>query len=183
MTKFAHFIHVKVSYSAEEYAKLYVREIVRLHGVPLSIILDRGPQFTSQFWKSFQKGLGTKVMVHEAVEKIRVIRERLRTAQSRQKSYVDVRRRDLEFDVHDWVYLKISPMKGVMRFGKKGKLSPRFVDPYEILRRASKVAYELDLPNELALVHPVFHVSMLNKCIRDPSTTVFLEGLEIGICG
>ncbi|WMV57916.1 hypothetical protein MTR67_051301 [Solanum verrucosum] len=78
--------------------------------------------------------IGTE-LVHEAMEKDRLIRERLRTAQSRQNSYDDVRRRDLEFDVHDWVYLKISPMKGVMRFGKKGKLSPRYVGPYQILRR------------------------------------------------
>ncbi|WMV58600.1 hypothetical protein MTR67_051985 [Solanum verrucosum] len=70
-------------------------------------------------------------------------------------------------------------MKSVMRFGKKGKLSPRFVGPSEILWRVGKVAYELDLPNELPLVHPVFHVSMLKKCIGDPSTIVPLEGLEI----
>ncbi|WMV49376.1 hypothetical protein MTR67_042761 [Solanum verrucosum] len=66
-------------------------------------------------------------LVYEAIEKVRLIRSRLRTAQSRHKSYADVRRRDLEFEVNDWVYLKISPMKGVMRFGKKGKLSPRYV--------------------------------------------------------
>ncbi|WMV25472.1 hypothetical protein MTR67_018857 [Solanum verrucosum] len=70
--------------------------------------------------------------------------------QSRQTSYADVRRRDL--DVHDWVYLRISPMKGVMRFRKKGKLSPCYVGPYEILRRVGKIAYELELPNELASV-------------------------------
>ncbi|WMV24807.1 hypothetical protein MTR67_018192 [Solanum verrucosum] len=102
-------------------------------------------------------------LVYEAIEKAQLIRERLKMTQSRQKSYADVRRRDLEFDVHDWVYLKISPMKGVMRFHKKGKLSPRYVGPHQILRSIGKVAYELDLPNELASVHPVFHVSMLKK--------------------
>ncbi|WMV24634.1 hypothetical protein MTR67_018019 [Solanum verrucosum] len=100
-------------------------------------------------------------------------------AQSRQKSYIDARRRDLEFEVHDWVYVKILPMKGVMKFGKKGKLSPRFVGPYKILRRVGKVAYELDLPNELASVHPVFHVFMSKKCIGNPTSIVSLEGLEI----
>ncbi|KAH0714923.1 hypothetical protein KY284_007828 [Solanum tuberosum] len=215
MTKSAYFIPVKVSYSAEDYAKLYLREMVRLHVVPLSIIFDRGTQFTSQFWKSFQKGLGTKVklsmtvhpqtegqaehtiqtledmfrsfvinfkgpkLVHEAIKKIHLIRERLETAQSWQKSYADVRRRDLEFDVRDWVYLKISPMKGVMRFGKKWKLSPRFVGLYEILKRVGKVAYELDLSNELASVHLVFHVSMLKKCVGDTTSIVSLEGLEV----
>ncbi|WMV46596.1 hypothetical protein MTR67_039981 [Solanum verrucosum] len=100
-------------------------------------------------------------------------------AQSRQKSYADVRRRDLEFDIHDWVYLKISPMKGIMRFGKKGKLSPRYLGPYQILRHVGKVAYELDLPTELASVHPAFHVSMLKKCVGDPTSIVPLEGLGV----
>uniref|UniRef100_A0A0V0GSD7 Putative ovule protein n=1 Tax=Solanum chacoense TaxID=4108 RepID=A0A0V0GSD7_SOLCH len=108
-------------------------------------------------------------LVNEAIEKIRLIRGRSRTTQSRQKSYANVRRRDLESEVNDWVYLKISPMKSVMRFGKKGKLSPRYVVPYQTLKCIGKVAYELDLPNELALVHPVFHVSMLKKCIGDPA--------------
>ena len=84
-------------------------------------------------------------LVFEAMEKVRLIRERLKSAQSRQKSYSDNRRKDIEFEVNDWVYLKISPMKGVMRFGKKGKLSPRYIGPYRILRRVGKVAYELDL--------------------------------------
>ncbi|WMV45529.1 hypothetical protein MTR67_038914 [Solanum verrucosum] len=91
----------------------------------------------------------------DALEKVKMIRERLKTAQSRQKSYADVRRRALEFKVGDWVYLKVSPMKGVVRFGKKGKLSPRYVGPYEITRRVGKVAYELGLPKEMELVHPI----------------------------
>ncbi|KAH0644862.1 hypothetical protein KY284_032746 [Solanum tuberosum] len=117
--------------------------------------------------------------VYEAIEKVRLIRERLKMAQSRQKSYVDVRRRELEFEIGDWVYLKISSMNGVMRFGKKGKLSPQFVGPYQILKRIGKVAYELDFPNELAPVHPVFHVSMLKKCIGDPVSIIPLEGLGV----
>ncbi|WMV24572.1 hypothetical protein MTR67_017957 [Solanum verrucosum] len=87
-------------------------------------------------------------LVYEAIGKFRLIRERLRMTQIQQKSYADNRRRDLEFEVGDWVYLKISPMKGVMRFGKKGKLSPRFVGPYQVLKRIGKLSYELDLPNE-----------------------------------
>ncbi|WMV13835.1 hypothetical protein MTR67_007220 [Solanum verrucosum] len=96
--------------------------------------------------------------------------ERLKTAQSQQKSYADVRRSHLKFDVHDWVYLNISPMKGVMSFGKKRKLSLLYVGPYQILRGIDKVAYELELPNELALVHPVFHVFVLKKCVGDPTS-------------
>ncbi|WMV46562.1 hypothetical protein MTR67_039947 [Solanum verrucosum] len=100
-------------------------------------------------------------------------------AQGRQKSYADVRKKDFEFEISNWVYLKISPMKGVMRFGKKGKLSTRYIGLYQILIRVGKVAYELDLPNDLATVHPVFHVSMLKKCVGDPTSIVPLEGLGV----
>ena len=102
-------------------------------------------------------------LVLDAMEKVRMIREKLKKAQSRQKSYSDVRRRDLEFEVNDWVYLKVSSMKGVVRFGKKGKLSPRYVGPYRIVKRVGSVAYELELPLEMSMVHPVFHVSILRK--------------------
>ncbi|WMV54410.1 hypothetical protein MTR67_047795 [Solanum verrucosum] len=85
------------------------------------------------------------------MEKVKVIQERLKTAQSRQKSYTDVRRRELEFEVDDWVYLKVSPMKGVKKFGKKGKLSP-YIGPYRISKRVGSVAYELELPQELAIL-------------------------------
>ena len=118
-------------------------------------------------------------MVYQAMEKVKSIQERLRTAQSRQKSYADVRRRDLEFSVDDWVFLKVSPMKGVMRFGKKGKLSPRYIGPYRILRKVGLVAYELELPQELAAVHPVFHVSMLKKCVGDPSLVVPADAITV----
>ncbi|WMV33225.1 hypothetical protein MTR67_026610 [Solanum verrucosum] len=100
-------------------------------------------------------------------------------AQSQQKSYAEVRRRDLEFEIGDWVYWKISPMKGVMMFSKRGKLSPRYVGPYQILQHIGKVAYELDLHNNLASVHPIFHVSMLKKCIGDPIFIIPIEGLGV----
>src|SRR5687767_7918490 len=119
-------------------------------------------------------------LVHDAMEKVKCIRERKKTAQDRQRSYQDNRRRDLEFEVGDLVYLKVSPMKGVMRFGKKGKLSPMYVGPYKILKKVGSVAYEVELPSELAKVHPVFHVSMLRKFIGDidsivPSKDVLIE--------
>ncbi|WMV58358.1 hypothetical protein MTR67_051743 [Solanum verrucosum] len=85
-------------------------------------------------------------LVHQAMEKVKVIQERLRTAQSRQKSYTGVRRKELEFEVDDWVYLNVSPMKGVMRFGKKGNLSPRYIGPYWLFKRIGNVGYELELP-------------------------------------
>src|SRR5688572_26209927 len=118
-------------------------------------------------------------LVFEAMEKVRLIRERLKSAQSRPKSYSDNRKKDIEFEVNDWVYLKISPMKGVMRFGKKGKLSRRHIGRYKILRIIGKGAYEFDLPNELAMVHHVFHVTMLRKVIGDENTIVPLQGVTI----
>lgn len=118
-------------------------------------------------------------LVHPAMEKVKIIKERLKTAQSCQKSYSDIRRRDLEFKEDDWVFLKVSPMKGIMRFGKKGKLSPRYAGPYRIIQRISQVAYKLKLPPEMSLVHPVFHVSMLKKVVGDPSTIVLVEIIEV----
>ena len=79
----------------------------------------------------------------------------------------------------DWVYRKVSPMSGVMRFGKKGKLSPRYMRPYEVLKRIGSVAYELKLPIELPLVHPIFHVPVLKKCIGNLMSILPLEGLEV----
>ncbi|KAH0729882.1 hypothetical protein KY289_001070 [Solanum tuberosum] len=118
-------------------------------------------------------------LVHQAREKVKIIQERLKIAQSRQKSYTDVRRRDLNFEADDWVYLKISPMKGFMRFGKKGKLNPRYISPYRISKRIGNVVYELDLPPELAAVHPVFHISILKKCMCDPSLIIPTEDIAI----
>ncbi|WMV29958.1 hypothetical protein MTR67_023343 [Solanum verrucosum] len=118
-------------------------------------------------------------LVHEAMEKVRFIREIMKMDQRRRKSYADVRRRDLEFDVGDWVYLNFFATKGVKRFGKKGKLSPRYVGLYQILRRIGRVTYVLDLPNYLVSVHPVFHVSLLKKCVSGPIYIVPLESLGI----
>ncbi|XP_075079677.1 uncharacterized protein LOC107760418 [Nicotiana tabacum] len=116
-------------------------------------------------------------LVQKAMDKVQLIRQRFLTAQSRQKSYVDKRRRDLVFTIGDKVFLRVSPMKGVMRFGKRDKLSPRFIGPYEILDRVGAVAYRLALPPELSFIHPVFHASMLRKCISDSSQV--LEALTI----
>ncbi|XP_070005297.1 uncharacterized protein [Nicotiana sylvestris] len=118
-------------------------------------------------------------LMHRAMEKVKIIKERLKTTQSRQKSYSDVRRRDLEFKEDDWVFLKVSPMKGITRFGKKGKLSLRYVRPYRIIQRIGHVAYKLEQPPEMSLVHPVFNVSMLRKVVGDPSTIVPVETMEV----
>ncbi|GJZ03858.1 putative reverse transcriptase domain-containing protein [Tanacetum coccineum] len=107
-------------------------------------------------------------IVQETTEKIVQIKERLKTARSRQKSYADKRRKPLEFQVGDRVLLKVSPWKGVVRFGKKGKLAPRYVGPFEIVEHVGPVAYRLKLPQELSCVHDTFHVSNLKKCLAEP---------------
>ncbi|KAK6123664.1 hypothetical protein DH2020_042592 [Rehmannia glutinosa] len=117
--------------------------------------------------------------VQETTEAVKVIRKRIEIAQSRQKSYADVRRRPLEFSVGDFVFIKVSPMKGIMRFGKKGKLSPMYVRPYMIVERIGKVAYKLELPQEMASIHNVFHVSMLKKYVVDSSHVLTPQAIEI----
>ena len=107
-------------------------------------------------------------LIYKTLEKVHIIRNWLQMTYSRQNSHDDHRRRDLEFEEGDKVYIKILPMKGVVSFGEK--LSPPYVGPYEILQRVGKVDYELKVPSELALVHSAFHVSLLKKCIADPES-------------
>lgn len=246
-------------------AQLYLSEIVRLHGVPVSIVSDRDTRFLSRFWRSLQEAFGTTLnfstafhpqsdgqsertiqtledmlrscaldlrgsweehlplvefaynnsyhssigmapyealygrpcrsptcwdevgerrllgpeLVQVCSDKVDLIRKRLLTAQSRQKSYADRRRRPLEFEEGDYVFLKVSPSKGIMRFGKRGKLAPRYVGPFRISKRVGEVAYQLELPQEIAAVHDVFHVSMLRKCLTDESHVLPLESLDL----
>ncbi|KAA3474331.1 Transposon Ty3-G Gag-Pol polyprotein [Gossypium australe] len=223
LTKSAHFIPVRVDYSLQRLAKLYVAEVVRLYGVPVSIISDRDPRFTSRFWKALHQAMGTRLdfstafhpqtdgeserviqilqdmlrgciidfrelgerqvlgpkLVSETEEKVKLIRARLKEASDRQKSYADLKRKEFGFAVGDQVFLKVSPRKKVMRFGWKGKLSPRFIGPYRVLERVGPVAYRLELPLELERIHNVFHVSMLRRYRSDPSHIVPVEEIEV----
>ena len=111
-------------------------------------------------------------LVRDTSEKVDLIQKCLLTAQSRQKSYANRRRRPLEFEVGDHVFLKVMHKRGVVRFGKQGKLSPRYIRPFEILERVGTVAYRLVLPPSLSGVHAVFHVSMLRKYTLDPTHVV-----------
>jgi hypothetical protein len=111
-------------------------------------------------------------LVKEMEEKVQRIIHNLREAQARQKSYADKRRQPLYFQVKDYVYLKVSPMKGVTHFGVKGKLAPRYIGPFPILERCGPVAYRLQLPKTLSVVHNVFHVSQLKKCLRVLDRTI-----------
>nr|GFB35882.1 putative reverse transcriptase domain-containing protein [Tanacetum cinerariifolium] len=107
------------------------------------------------------------------------IKDRLKAARDRQKSYVDKRRKPLEFSMGDYVLLKVSPWKGVVRFGKKGKLAPRFVGHFEIINKVGHVAYRLDLPKELNGVYDTFHALNLKKCLPDPILQVPLDEIRV----
>ncbi|GKA69941.1 putative reverse transcriptase domain-containing protein [Tanacetum coccineum] len=265
LTKSAHFLAIREDYSMEKLARLYIDEIVACHGVPTSIISDRDGRFTSRFWQTMQKALGTRLdmstayhpqtdgqsertiqtledmlracvidfggswnihlplakfsynnsyhssircapfealygrkcrspvlwteigdsrlirpeLVQETTDKVVMIRDRLKAARDRQKSNADNSRKPLEFQVGDHVMLKVSTWKGVVRFGKKGKLAPRFVGPFEILERIGSVAYRLKLPEEFSDVHDTFHVSNLKKCLADANLHVPLDEIKV----
>ncbi|KAJ9535831.1 hypothetical protein OSB04_un001012 [Centaurea solstitialis] len=261
LTKSAHFLPIREDYKMDKLARIYIKEVVTRHGVPISIISDRDSRFTSRFWQSLQKSLGSQLdwstayhpqtdgqsertiqtledmlracvidfggnwddhlplvefsynnsyhtsiqcapyealygrkcrsplswvevgdsqltgpeLIQETTDKIGLIRDRLKAARDRQKSYADNRRKPLEFQVGDRVLLKVSPWKGLVRFGKRGKLSPRYVGPFEIIERVGPVAYKLRLPEEMSEIHNTFHVSNLKKCITDESQVIPLE--------
>ncbi|CAN6704774.1 unnamed protein product [Malus baccata var. baccata] len=225
LTKSAHFIPVREKYPLNKLAKLFIIKIVKYHGVPVNVISDRDPRFTSKFWVAFQEALGTQLLystayhpqtdgqsertiqtledmlrssalygracrtplcwsevgervlegpeiVDETTQNVQVIKSNLKAAQDRHTT-------DQVYDVGDWVFLKLSPWRGVVRFGKRGKLSPRYIRPYVITERAGEVAYRLELPPELSKVHNVFHISMLRHYISDPSHVIPPQPLEI----
>ncbi|GJX40377.1 putative reverse transcriptase domain-containing protein [Tanacetum coccineum] len=213
--------------SLDKLARIYLKEVVTRHGIPVSIICDRDPRFASNFWRSLQNALGwvnhlplvefsynnsyhasikaapfealygrkcrspvcwTEVgeaqilgpeLIQETTEKIIQIKQRMQAARDRQKSYADLKRKPMEFQVGDKVMLKVSPWKGVVRFGKRGKLNPRYVGPFKVIERVGEVAYKLELPEELSRVHNTFHVSNLKKCHADEPLAVPLDGLHL----
>ncbi|XP_058203011.1 uncharacterized protein LOC131317481 [Rhododendron vialii] len=191
LTKSAHFLPVKTTENVEQLSLLYIREIVRLHGVPISIASDRDPRFVSHFWRGLQKVLGTDIRLSTAfhpqsdgqTEKtIQTLEDMLRayaldfSGNWEQHLHWSL---PLAFTVGDHVFLKIRPKKGVIRFGKKGKLSPRYIGPFNIVEKIRKVAYRLALPPQLDRVHNVFHVSMLRKYLALPTHVLNWEDLTI----
>ncbi|GKA71789.1 putative reverse transcriptase domain-containing protein [Tanacetum coccineum] len=235
LTKSAHFLPMREDDTLEKLTRQYLKEVVSKHGVPVSIISDRDGKFTSHFWKSLNKALGTRLdmsttyhpetdgqsertiqtlediikaapfealygrkcrspicwaevgdsqltgpeIIHETTEKIVQIKSRIQAARDRQKSYADVRRKPLEFQVGDKVMLKVSPWKGVIRFGKRGKLNPRYIGPFKIIAKVGTVAYRLELPEKLSRVHSTFHVSKLKKCLADEPLAIPLDEIQV----
>ncbi|GJY25948.1 putative reverse transcriptase domain-containing protein [Tanacetum coccineum] len=238
VTKSAHFLPMKETDSMEKLTRQYLKEVVSRHGVPVSIISDRDSRFTSHFWQSLHKALGTRLDMSTAYhpqtdghsertiktledmlracvidfekgwnkhfplvefpynksyhisikaepfealygQKIIQIKSQIQAARDRQKSYADVRRKPLEFQVGDKVMLKVSPWKGVIRFGKRGKLNPRYIGPFMILAKVGTIAYQLELPKQLTRVHNTFHVSNLKKCLSDETQVIPLDEIHI----
>ena len=118
-------------------------------------------------------------LIQETEENVKMIRERLKVDTDRQKSYAEMKRKDNRYEIGEKVFLKVSPWKKVMRFGKKGKLSPRFIRSYEVIEKVGPMAYKLALPLELEKSHNVFHVSMLRRYRLDPSHVVSSETIKL----
>nr|GEW81858.1 putative reverse transcriptase domain-containing protein [Tanacetum cinerariifolium] len=228
LTKSAIFTPIRETDPMDKLARIYLKEVVTRHGIPVLIISDRDPRFASNFWRSlqnaFRKGwvnhlplvefsynnsyhasikaapfealygrnchspiCWTKVgeaqirgpeLVQETTEKIVQIKQRMQAARDRQKSYADLKRKEMEFQVGDKVMIKVLPWKGVVRFGKWGKLNPKYVGPFKVLEKIRKVAYKLELLEELSRVHYTFHVSNLKKCHADEPLAIQLDGLH-----
>ncbi|GJY61488.1 putative reverse transcriptase domain-containing protein [Tanacetum coccineum] len=201
----------------DKLARFYLNRIVARHGIHVSIICDRDKRFTSNFWKSFQKSLGTDISMNTAYHPetdgqsertIQTLEDMLRAcvidfgkgwvkhlplaefsynnsyhasikATPYEALYADRKRKPMEYKVGDMVMLKVSPWKEVVRFGKRGKLNPRYVGPFKVLAKVENVAYKLELPQELSKVHHTFHVSNLKKCYADESLVMPLEGIHV----
>ncbi|GJS47596.1 reverse transcriptase domain-containing protein [Tanacetum coccineum] len=195
LTKSAHFLPMTETDSMEKLTRQYLKEVVSRHGVPVSIISDRDSKFTSHLWKSLNEALGWDrhlplaevgdaqltgpEIVHETTEKIIQIKKCIQAERDRQKSYADRRRKPLEFEVGDKVMFKVSPWKGVIRFGKRGKLNPRYIGPFKILDKVGTLAYRIELPEQLSRVYSTFHVSNLKKCFVDEPLAIPLDEIQI----
>nr|GFC75710.1 putative reverse transcriptase domain-containing protein [Tanacetum cinerariifolium] len=150
-----HFSLVKFSYNNSYHASIKAVPFEALYGRKC-----RSPVCWNEAGEFHLTGLE---LVQKTTEKIVQIKQRIQAAQDRQKSYADLKRKSMEFQVKDKVMLKVSPWKGVVRFGKRGKLNPRYVRPFKVIGRVGSVAYKLKLPEELSRVHNTFHVSNLKK--------------------
>nr|GEY76611.1 hypothetical protein [Tanacetum cinerariifolium] len=191
LTKSAHFLPMKKRDSIEKLTQLYLKEVVR--HLPLAEFSYNNSYHASIKVAPYEALYGQKCrspvcwsevrdsqligpeLIRDTTEKIVQIKNHLLTALSHQKSYADMRTKPLEFEVDDIVLLKVSPWKGTMRFGKRGKLSPRYIGPFKILARVGPVAYTLELPEELKGIHSTFHVLNLKKCLAEGDIVVSMD--------
>ncbi|KAK8625714.1 hypothetical protein V6N13_056875 [Hibiscus sabdariffa] len=174
LTKSSYFIHLRVNMSSDILAEIYIREVIQVHGVPRPIVSDRDPKLTSRFWKSLQKSLST-------ILKLSTDFHSQTDVQSKRKAYANTKKRDIRYEVRDMVFLKVSPWKKVLRFGKKGELSHRYIGLFEVNEKVGTVAYRLALPPEFDKIHNVFHVSMLRRYRSDPSHVFEPEEVELNL--
>ncbi|GJX96842.1 putative reverse transcriptase domain-containing protein [Tanacetum coccineum] len=204
LTKSVIFVPMRETDPLEKLARMYLKEVVTRHEIPILIIYDRDPRFASNFWSyhasikavPFEALYGRKCrspvcwaeigqvqltgpeLVQETTKKIIQIKQRMQVARDRQNIYANLKHKPMEFQVGDKVILKVSPWKGVVRFGKRGKLNPRYVRPFKLLEKVGSVAYKLELLQGLIRVHNTFHVSNLRKCYADKPLAVPLDGLH-----
>jgi len=146
---------------------------------PFEALYGRKCQTPLMWSKVRERSLFVPDMIKEAEEQVAKVRENLKATQSRQKSYADTRRRPLELQPGDFVYLKVSPIRGTRRFQVRGKLAPRYIGPYQIIEKIGAVAYRLELTPEMLDIHDVFHVSQLNKCLRVPKEQAPMEAIDL----
>ncbi|GJU53425.1 hypothetical protein Tco_1227139 [Tanacetum coccineum] len=157
--------------------KAYYVPVIK--AAPFEVLYGRKCRSPICWAKVIERQLTDPEIIHETTEKIIQIKSRIQAARDRQKSYVDVRRKPLEFQIGDKVMLKVSPWKGVIRFGKRGKLNPRYIRPFKIIDKVGTVAYRLELPEQLSRVHSTFYVSNLKKCIVDEPLAIPLDKIQI----
>ncbi|GKB34939.1 putative reverse transcriptase domain-containing protein [Tanacetum coccineum] len=184
LTKSAHFLPMKENDPMERLTRLYLKEVVTRHGIPISIICDRNGRFTSNFQRSFQKALGTRLDMstayhpHTDKQSERTIHtlEDIYHTSIKAAPFEALYGRKCRLPVY---WAEVSPWKGVIRFGKRGKLNPRYIGPFKVLAKVGTVAYRLELPQQLSKVHSTFHVSHLKKCLFDEPLAISLDEIHI----
>nr|GEZ75644.1 putative reverse transcriptase domain-containing protein [Tanacetum cinerariifolium] len=180
LTKSAHFLPMREDDTLEKLTRQYLKEVVSRHeAAPFEALYGRKCRSPICWVEVGDRQLTGPEIIHETTEKIVQIKNRIQAAHDRQKSYANVRRKPLEFQVGDKVMLKVSPWKGVICFGKRGKLNPRYIRPFKILAKVGTVAYRLELLEQLSRVHSTFHISKLKKCMADEPLAIPLDEIQV----
>ncbi|GJU67418.1 putative reverse transcriptase domain-containing protein [Tanacetum coccineum] len=175
LTKSAYFLPMREDDTLEKLMRRYLN----IKAAPFEVLYRRKCRSPICWAEVRDSHLTSLEIIHETTEKIVQIKSRIQAAHDRQKSYADVRRKPLEFQVGDKVMLKVSPWKGVIRFGKRGKRNPRYIEPFKIIVKVGSVAYRLELPEQLSRVHSTFHVSNLKKCLADETLAIPVDEIQI----